>query len=106
MKKSSLMMAALLATTAMSTFAQGLVQGVTESTDPAKAAAVEQHAAELRAQMETKSGDREEHRGRMMHQNKMHQNKMHQDKMHQDKTQQSRPSKMHPSGTPPADTNK
>ena len=54
MKKSPLMLAAMLAAVAASTLAQGLVEGVTESTDPAKAAAVERHAAELRSQAEMK----------------------------------------------------
>jgi len=44
------MIAGILSMLAASAFSQGLVEGVTESTDPAKISAVEQHAAELRAQ--------------------------------------------------------
>lgn len=52
MKRSPLIVAAMLAAIAGSVLAQNVVEGFTESTDPAKAAAVERHAAELRSRAE------------------------------------------------------
>jgi len=44
------MIAGILSLLAASAFSQGLVEGIRESTDPAKIAAVEQRAAEIRQQ--------------------------------------------------------
>lgn len=53
MKTSTIMVAGVLWALAGSTLAQNLVEGVVESTDPAKAAAVERHAEQLRSQGQT-----------------------------------------------------
>jgi hypothetical protein len=53
MKTSSIMVAGILWALAGSTLAQNLVEGVVESTDPAKVAEVEQHAEQLRSQAQT-----------------------------------------------------
>jgi hypothetical protein len=50
MKTSSIMVAGALWALAGFTLAQNLVEGVVESTDPAKVAQVEQHAEQLRSQ--------------------------------------------------------
>lgn len=52
MKKLSLTVATALIAMTGATFAQSTTNGVTVSTDPAKIAAVESHAAELRARQQ------------------------------------------------------
>lgn len=70
MKSTLVLSAALLA---MSGFASA--QTVTEITDPAKIAAIEQHAAQLKANpMSTGNGD---HMDRTHHKGKMHHRAMH-----------------------------
>lgn len=55
MKKLSITVAAVLMTLAGSAFAQNSTDGVTVSTDPAKAAAVERKAEEIKANQQATS---------------------------------------------------
>lgn len=82
MKKLSLLVAGLLVAMTGAAFAQNLVQGVSESTDPATAAAVEQHAAELRARTEAAPAARHAQPRTRMHQGKSHHAKARHHKMH------------------------
>jgi hypothetical protein len=71
MKKVSLLLAALTVALAGSAFAQGSA-GVTSSTDPARAAAVERHAAELRANTQTTAPAADKTRNTSRHHGKKH----------------------------------
>lgn len=83
MKKTSFMVAGVLAALATSAFAQNLVEGVTESTDPAKAAAVEQHANELKSQAQNSQATQQ---SRMRHQGDKHHAQHRAKKQSSDKT--------------------
>lgn len=67
MKKLSLTVAGLLLAMTGSAFAAALVQGVSESTDPAAVAAVEQHAAALQSQATTMPMQHTRHHHSKMH---------------------------------------
>lgn len=75
MKKLSFVVATLSLAIAGSTFAQNAENGVTTSTDPAKAAAVERQAAEIKAQSNAASTTTPKMKRTKKHHGKKHHSK-------------------------------